>query len=65
MDEGDERGDPGKENRVKKAISLEGGNQKAKKSKKSRNASRQPLISEMLLKNTSAMKGKRPAMDES
>lgn len=65
MDEDEEKGDPGKENQVTKAKSLEGAKQKAKKSKKSRNAARQPRIYEMLPKKTAAVKGKRPAIDES
>ena len=65
MDEVEDKCDPGKENKVTKAKSLDGEKQKARKSKKSRNAARQPLISEMLLKETAAVKGKRPAVDES
>ena len=65
MDEDEDKGEPGKENKVTKAKGLEGAKQRGKKSKKSRNAARQPLISEMLLKETAAVKGKRPAVDES
>ena len=65
MDEVEDKCDPGKENKVTKAKSLDGAKQKARKSKKSRNAARQPLISEMLLKKTAGVKGKSPAIDES